>query len=146
MGGVAAGERLRRAVDLHRSRAHTLRALAEMLVPYVAREIPYDRELGQRFLGVPGLVERVERLAQRYAAVEPWGVEALETALRDLAGELGVKAGDLIHPLRMALSGAKAGPPVFDLVAVMGREATARHLARFTAWLRAEKAAAGDAE
>ena len=36
----------------------------------------------------------------------------------------------------MALSGAAAGPPLFDLVEVMGREATCRHFDRFIAFLR----------
>ena len=35
-----------------------------------------------------------------------------------------MKAGVLIHPTRMALSGAAGGPPLFDLVEAMGREAT----------------------
>ena len=53
-----------------------------------------------------------------------------------MAEEEGVKAAALIHPLRMALSGSKTGPGVFDLVAVQGREATARHLGNFLAFLR----------
>ncbi len=43
----------------------------------------------------------------------------------------------LIHPTRMALSGAAGGPPLFDLVEAMGREDTARHFARFGEFLRA---------
>jgi hypothetical protein len=42
----------------------------------------------------------------------------------------------LIHPTRMALSGTASGPPLFDLVETMGREATVRHFDRFIAFLR----------
>ena len=48
-----------------------------------------------------------------------------------------MKAGALIHPTRMALSGAAGGPPLFDLVEAMGREATASHFNRFLAFLKA---------
>jgi len=41
----------------------------------------------------------------------------------------------------MALSGDKAGPPVFDLVAAMGREATDRHLGHFIEYLEGRRGA-----
>ena len=44
----------------------------------------------------------------------------------------------LIHPTRMALSAASAGPPLFDLIEVMGREATDLRLGRFLAFLKQE--------
>jgi len=53
-----------------------------------------------------------------------------------VAGERGIKAGALIHPTRTALSGSQAGPPLFDLVEVMGREATLRHLDHLIGRLR----------
>ena len=46
---------------------------------------------------------------------------ALEERCAALATERGVKAGALIHPTRMALSATTAGPPLFDLVEVLGR-------------------------
>ena len=62
--------------------------------------------------------------------------EALEAGLRSLAEEKGLKAGVLIHPVRMALSAATAGPPLFDLVEAMGRELTERRMGAFIAFLR----------
>ena len=80
-------------------------------------------------------------LRERYRAVEPFDVDPLDQALRALAEEREVKAAVLIHPLRMALSGDKAGPPVFDLVAAMGREDTDRHLGHFIEYLEARRGA-----
>ena len=65
-----------------------------------------------------------------------------ESALRQLFEVLLIKAAVLIHPTRMALSGETAGPPLFDLVAAMGREATVRHLASFIGFLRQRGATA----
>lgn len=128
-------ERLERAADLHRKRAKNLRHLAEVVRPYFEDRLEYDRDLCQRFFEQKGLTALLEALRERYREVEPFEIEPLETALRELAKERGVKAAVLIHPLRMALSGDKAGPPVFDLVEVMGREATDRHLGHFIEWL-----------
>ena len=135
--GLAAAERARfeKAVDLHRRRAHDLRELAAAIAPYFQERLPYDPELAGKFREDPDLPSHLEALRERYRRVEPFAVEPLEAALRELAEERGVKAAALIHPLRMALSGQKAGPPVFDLVEAMGREVTDRHLGSFLAWL-----------
>ena len=47
-----------------------------------------------------------------------------------------VKAGVVIHPTRMALTASKAGPPLFDVVAAMGREASVSFLRQFAGFLR----------
>jgi glutamyl-tRNA synthetase len=133
---VGGSDRLRAAVDLHRQRARNLVHLAEVLRPYFAPRLAYDPELCARYLQAPELPGQLEELSRRYGALEDFDIESLEATLRELAGELGVKAGVLIHPTRMALSGDKAGPPLFDLVAAMGREATLRHLGAFLDFLR----------
>ena len=48
--------------------------------------------------------------------------EALEAALRAAADALGVKAGDLFQPVRVAVTGRKASPPLFETMEVLGRE------------------------
>jgi glutamyl/glutaminyl-tRNA synthetase len=127
--------RLDAAVNLHRTRARTLRDLAGMLVPYF-RETTYDPEASAKFLKDPDLPGHLEALRDRFAGLPDFTKEALEAALRAQADERGIKAGVLIHPTRMALSGTAAGPPLFDLVETMGREATVRHFDRFIAYLR----------
>jgi glutamyl/glutaminyl-tRNA synthetase len=54
--------------------------------------------------------------------------------LRELASELEVGAGKLIHPLRLALTGQAVSPGIFEVLMVMGRERT---LARLDAALDA---------
>jgi glutamyl-tRNA synthetase len=129
-------DRLRAAVNLHRTRARTLRDVAELILPYFKDEIAYDPAASAKFLKAPGLPELLEALRDRYARTSEFTKEAVEAELRALADERQIKAGVLIHPTRMALSGATAGPPLFDLVEVMGRDATLRHFDRFAAFLR----------
>jgi glutamyl-tRNA synthetase len=54
--------------------------------------------------------------------------EDYERALNALAEQLGVGKGQLIHPLRLAVSGVGAGPGVFDIVAILGKEETIRRI------------------
>jgi glutamyl-tRNA synthetase len=134
--------RLAVALELQQSRAHTLKELAQALVPYFAAHLPYDPALAAKFLKDPDLPGHVAALAERYAALPEFDKASLEAALRALADERGLKAGVLIHPTRMALSGAAGGPPLFDLVEVMGRDAAVRHLGSFVAFLKEPPAAA----
>jgi len=136
-------ERLAKALELHRTRARTLKELVEQVLPYFREPLEYDAAACAKFLKDPALPELLETLRDRYAALPEFTKEALEAGLRALSEERGVKAGVLIHPVRMALSGATGGPPLFDLVEVMGREASRRHLDRFLAYLRAGNAVAG---
>ncbi|HEY8020864.1 MAG TPA: glutamate--tRNA ligase family protein, partial [Thermoanaerobaculia bacterium] len=129
--------RLAQALELHRTRAHTLRELAELVVPYFRSPLAYDAGEAAKFLADPALPGHLEALRARFAALPEWTKDALDAALRALAEERGVKAGVLIHPTRMALTAAAKGPPLFDLVEAMGREATDRHLASFLELLRA---------
>jgi glutamyl-tRNA synthetase len=139
----ADADRLAAALELHRTRARTLKELVEQVLPYFRESLEYDAAACAKFLKDPALPELLETLRDRYAALPEFTKEALEAGLRALSEERGVKAGVLIHPVRMALSGAAGGPPLFDLVEVMGREASRRHLDRFLGYLRAGNAATG---
>ena len=136
LGDQIGTDRFRDAVVLHRGRARTLVELAEMIEPHFLEEIAYDEKLSRKYLRKdPQLVAHLGILWERYDAAEPYDVERLEAVLRELAETWELSAGALIHPNRMAISGRKAGPPLFDLVEAMGREATGLHLGRYMAYL-----------
>jgi len=58
----------------------------------------------------------------RLEALPEWSGEAAEAAVRALAEETGLKLGQIAQPLRAALTGRATSPPVFDVLAVLGRE------------------------
>ncbi|HEX3553387.1 MAG TPA: glutamate--tRNA ligase [Thermoanaerobaculia bacterium] len=128
--------RLAAAVNLHRSRARTLKELVELIGPYFKDELAYDPEASAKFLKDKDLPALLETLRERFSALPSFDKDSLDAALRALADERGIKAGVLIHPTRMALTAAAQGPPLFDLVEAMGRDASLRHLDHFLAFLR----------
>ncbi|MGA2614210.1 MAG: glutamate--tRNA ligase [Spirochaetia bacterium] len=56
--------------------------------------------------------------------------EEAETRFRALAEELGMKLGDLLMPVRIAVTGAKVSPPLFGSIAAMGVERARARIAR----------------
>jgi glutamyl-tRNA synthetase len=69
----------------------------------------------------------LSEIAGDLAAIEPWTVEATEQAVRAFAERKSIKLGSVAQPLRAALTGRTTSPPIFDVLAVLGkRESLAR--------------------
>lgn len=51
-----------------------------------------------------------------------WSAEALETAARNFAEQNGLKLGQVAQPLRAGLTGKTSSPPLFAMLALLGRE------------------------
>ena len=112
------------------TRVTTLAAMVPKARFYFEDPAGYDpTALGK--LATPALGPRLDRLLARLAALEPWTEAELEGACRQLAGELGVKLVDLAQPIRLALTGETASPPIFGIMADLGRETTLRRLRAF---------------
>ncbi|MFO8101980.1 MAG: glutamate--tRNA ligase [Dehalococcoidia bacterium] len=59
---------------------------------------------------------------ERLGSLEEWNHDSLESSLRSLAEEMGLKAGQLFSPLRAACTGRTASPGLFETMSVLGRE------------------------
>ena len=123
-------EELRAIVELNKSRARTLRELAELIVPFTISDdaLEYEPDAVKKHLKGDDLAARLSELHDALAGVEPFDVATSEQALRALAEQRGVSAGKLIHPLRLALTGRGSSPPVFDVAVVLGKERSLRRL------------------
>jgi glutamyl-tRNA synthetase len=75
-----------------------------------------------------GAPARLRKLAERLEKVDPFEHDALEQATRGLAADEGVKAGEVIMPARIALTGKKVTPGIFDVMLLLGRERAVRRL------------------
>ncbi len=65
-----------------------------------------------------------EAARSKLARVEPWAAASIETALRALADELGEKPRVAFQPIRLAITGSKVSPGLFESLELLGREAT----------------------
>jgi glutamyl-tRNA synthetase len=89
----------------------------------------------------PEADRRLLALADCVAAVEPFDLVPLEEAVRALAESLGVKAGELFSPARVALTGRKVAPGIFEVMRLLGKRRTVERLrAGAAAWQREQAA------
>ncbi len=134
--------RFLRVLETVSERGRTLDALADQAAPFFSDEVTYEEDAVARFWKKPAEAARgLRALVERLPEVEPWEPEPLEAALRGLAEELGVGAGKLIHPLRVALMGTAVSPGIFTVLALMGRERTLGRIERALGYLDAKAAA-----
>ena len=70
-----------------------------------------------------------EAARAKLAGVEPWAAASIETALRDLADELGEKPRVAFQPIRLAVTGSKVSPGLFESLELLGRDETLSRLA-----------------
>jgi glutamyl-tRNA synthetase len=60
--------------------------------------------------------------SESLASVEPFEAEPIEAALRELAERLGLKPREAFQPIRLALTGSKVSPGLFESLEVLGKE------------------------
>ena len=112
-----------RLAPLIQERARTLAEFAELARFFFIDELVYDAGL---LLG-GGLSRETAAAALAAAreglhALKAFDAASLEAVLRPLAAELGLKTGALFGLLRVAVTGRTAAPPLFQTMAVLGRD------------------------
>ena len=113
----AIGDRLKTLADAETYGAFALRA-----------ELAVDPEAWSGLLEKPEVGARLEALAARIEADSAFTLESLERETRGLAAELGIKAGDLMSAARVALTGRRVAPGLFEVIALLGKPVAVRRL------------------
>ncbi len=118
----AAGEgSLAAAIPSLKERAKTLAELVAGAL-YIVAERPLKLDDKAAKLIDPAAREVLGELVRRFEVATDWTAASLEAAVRAFAEETGAKLGKVAQPLRAALTGRSVSPPVFDVMAVLGRE------------------------
>jgi glutamyl-tRNA synthetase len=79
--------------------------------------------LGKRFADdTAGARAALEAVVADVESMGDWTHDALEVAMRARAERMGVKAGDLFSLIRVAVTGKKVTPPLFESMEILGRD------------------------
>jgi glutamyl-tRNA synthetase len=122
-------EKMLRVTPLIRERIKLLRDVLTSADFFFVDELPpYDpAELIPQKGDIAMAVKVLTRAREVLANVE-FKHDPLDQALRTAAQELGVKAGQMFQPIRVAVCGRKNAPPLFETLEVLGRETTVRRI------------------
>lgn len=122
-------EEILASIRLLQPRARNLKDFATTFLAYFGDVFEIDPAAAAKFLPDANARTLLAELGQRYEKLEPFTEQSTEEVLRSFAEEKGVKAGLLINGARVLLTGQSVAPGLFAVMANLGRERVAKHLA-----------------
>ncbi|MBI2853045.1 MAG: glutamate--tRNA ligase [Chloroflexi bacterium] len=116
-------EYVREVMPLVQERVKTLLEVTPLTRYFFAENLDYDANLLiSKGMDGESTVRALEMSQKRLTELKTFDAGVLEALLRPLAEELGLKTGQLFGTLRTAVTGETATPPLFQTMAVLGRE------------------------
>jgi glutamyl-tRNA synthetase len=95
---------------------------------YFSNEVKIDPVAAQKEF-TPEARQRLKNLSDALAASADFTSAGIEKTLKTVATGLGVKAGALVHPTRLACTGASSGPSLYHLMEILGKPTVLSRLA-----------------
>ena len=131
IAGLPDRDYLQRIVPLIQERMKTMEAAAPLIGFFFRDDVEYQgEELLQKGMDEAGTRAGLKAALQSLSALPSFGSDVIEGSLRQLAQDLDVKAGQLFGSLRIATTGLKVAPPLFQTMEVLGQERTLRSIER----------------
>jgi nondiscriminating glutamyl-tRNA synthetase len=117
-------------ISLLHERAKVLTDFATQGAYFYRAPETYDAKGAQKHFTVPGVVGRLSSLALTWTGLDTFDHDSLQAAMKSLAQAADEKLAMWIHPARLSLTGTTAGPGLFELAAVLGRDECQKRLER----------------
>ena len=117
---LAAGDRIKVAGDIL--------SFDEFFLPDDG--FPYDEKALEKHLRKGDSAELLKKFRDQLAAVEPFDVPTLEKLMHDFTTAENIKTNQIIHVLRVAVTGKSIGLGLFDTLAILGKTASLARIER----------------
>jgi glutamyl-tRNA synthetase len=124
-GFKVTAEKMLQITPLIRERIKLLRDVLIAADFFLVNELPaYDPAELVPQKGDAAMAKKVLKKAKEVLAATEFKHDPLDQSLRAAAQELGLKAGQMFQPIRVAVCGRKNAPPLFETLEVLGRDVT----------------------
>lgn len=96
--------------------------------PFMRSEVAYEPKAVEKRLKKPGAIELLKTFALELEKADPFDAPTLEKLLHDFCASRNLKPSELVHPLRVATTGAEIGFGLFDGLTILGRDEVLRRI------------------
>ncbi|WP_302298987.1 glutamate--tRNA ligase [Phascolarctobacterium faecium] len=125
-----------RLVDVVRVRVKTLQEVVEAAEYFFKEVESYDEKgVGKHFK--PEAAELLTVCINALEALETFDLASTEAAYNKIAEEQGLSLGKVVHPTRLALTGRTVSPGLFDVMVLLGKEATLSRMRKAVQYIKA---------
>lgn len=128
-------EYLRNVIGLLKSRVRRVSDFVPMSEYFFQFDYTYDEKAEQKNFN-PESAELLEVLANRFEQLNPYTHDTIESALSSLAEEKELKKGKLIHPTRLAVSGRKEGPGLYDMLYLLSQPVVVERMRKAVEYIK----------
>ena len=129
---------VREVLPLVQERVKVLKEVAQLTRYFFAETLDYEPDLLiAKEMNAESTIAALSAAKERLESLPTFEAQTMESMLRALAVELGLKTGQLFGALRTAVSGETATPPLFQMMAVIGKERCLKRIEQAISRLRA---------
>ena len=115
-------DKLKSIVNLVREKVWKLTEIAEGSRFFFEKPFEYEEKGVEKHFRKEGADKLLNGIMEKLKVLDSFDKTAIETAYRSYAEELGIKAGELIHPTRIALTGKTVSPGLFEIMEIIGKD------------------------
>jgi glutamyl-tRNA synthetase len=120
-GYLGSTEQLIPVIELLKTRVRTVPAILEEGAYFFEAPAEYNEKGSRKYFGQEDSLKLLEECLSLCQASDFESAEKLEQELRQRASDLKLKAANLIHPIRLAISGRTATPGLFEVMMILGK-------------------------
>jgi len=114
-----------------KDKVRVLSEVPKMVDFLLCDELVYDGEAMAKAGSNAAVWSVFEDLAARFEGIQDWSADAAKAALAEAAAAAGVKAGQMMFPLRVALTGRGQGPDMGDVLSILGKSRSVERVRAF---------------
>ena len=122
VAGVTPGENADAVFALMQERTKLPSEIVPASAFFFTEDFEYDQKAVEKKLCKEGVFQTLEQIAGILQAVENFDAETVNKALHDFVEQGGLKFGDVMPPLRIAVSGQQSGPDLAPVLAILGKD------------------------
>jgi len=126
---------IREIVDISRDRSKTLDELAESIAFFFKDVTEYEEKGVRKHFAKENAAKLLTLGADALEKLGDFTLETTEATFRNITEELGLKAAEIIHPTRLAITGRTIGPGLFHIIVLLGREKTVERMRKAVKWI-----------
>ncbi len=115
-------QKLKNIIALEQEKYKTLKEIPGLINFFFTDKVEYEEDVIEKVLKSDAAKASLKLIQSAYSALDNWTDTALEEVARKTAKDNGLKAGQVFHPLRAAVSGRSHGPTLFKMLEYMGKD------------------------
>ena len=119
---------LKKVLELVKARAKTREELINFGKYFFEDPDSYDEKGRNKHWNDSSVNSNIQQLVKKLEELNSFTEEKIEEVLRSTAETLGIKAAELIHPVRLALTGFSVSPSLFEIMELLGKELSVRRI------------------